>query len=143
VIGRPELALDGAFATAAVRAAKRVEVDGLIAAWIADRTPQDAMEMLQAAGVPAGAMLRVAELPKFGAFRESGLFQPMFQPGFDESFLVDNRPVRAGRLQTPPLAPAPRLGEHTREIARDLLTLSESEIDRLIAAKVLESPDTP
>ena len=33
---------------------------------------------------------------------------------------------------------APRLGEHTREIARDLLGLSDAEIDRLVAAGALE-----
>ena len=35
---------------------------------------------------------------------------------------------------------APRLGEHTREIGRELLGLSDAEIDRLLAAGVLEGP---
>ena len=33
---------------------------------------------------------------------------------------------------------APRLGEHTREICRALLGLSDAEIERLIAAGALE-----
>ncbi len=45
---------------------------------------------------------------------------------------------RADELAPPPAEPAPRHGEHTREIARELLGLDDGEIDRLIAIGVLE-----
>ena len=35
---------------------------------------------------------------------------------------------------------APRLGEHTAEICRELLDMSEREIERLLAAGALEGP---
>jgi crotonobetainyl-CoA:carnitine CoA-transferase CaiB-like acyl-CoA transferase len=35
---------------------------------------------------------------------------------------------------------APRLGEHTREICRELLDLSDEEIEKLVAAGTLEVP---
>jgi crotonobetainyl-CoA:carnitine CoA-transferase CaiB-like acyl-CoA transferase len=41
------------------------------------------------------------------------------------------------------IAPAPELGEHTREIARTLLGMSDAEIEALIAAGALEDPPPP
>ena len=35
---------------------------------------------------------------------------------------------------------APLVGEHTREIAREILGLSEQEIEAQLAAEVLEAP---
>jgi crotonobetainyl-CoA:carnitine CoA-transferase CaiB-like acyl-CoA transferase len=35
---------------------------------------------------------------------------------------------------------APLLGEHTREICRDLASLSDAEIEKLVAAGTLEVP---
>jgi hypothetical protein len=50
---------------------------------------------------------------------------------------------RAQRRETrtftaPEITPAPELGQHTREIARELLALDDAEVDRLMAAGVLE-----
>ena len=38
------------------------------------------------------------------------------------------------------VGPAPQLGEHTRDVARELLGLSEADIEALIAEGVLEDP---
>jgi crotonobetainyl-CoA:carnitine CoA-transferase CaiB-like acyl-CoA transferase len=42
------------------------------------------------------------------------------------------------RLPEPLLSSAPLLGQHTRPVCRDLLGLSDQEIDALIAQGVLE-----
>jgi crotonobetainyl-CoA:carnitine CoA-transferase CaiB-like acyl-CoA transferase len=41
-------------------------------------------------------------------------------------------------LPEPVLFEAPALGQHTREIARDILGMDEAEVDRLVATRVLE-----
>jgi crotonobetainyl-CoA:carnitine CoA-transferase CaiB-like acyl-CoA transferase len=41
------------------------------------------------------------------------------------------------------VAPAPALGEHTREIARTLLGLSDERIESLIVEGALEDPPPP
>ena len=125
-------------ARCAGRAAQRARLDEAVAAWLGQRSSREAMEALQAAGVPAGAMLRVVELPQFKAFQARQFFQTFRQAGLDVPVLVDNAPVQAERLARPPLSSAPRMGQHTREIAHDVLGLSDAEIDRLFAAKVLE-----
>jgi crotonobetainyl-CoA:carnitine CoA-transferase CaiB-like acyl-CoA transferase len=139
-IGRADLAADPALATAEGRAAQRARIDQALEAWLTQRTPLEAMTKLQARGVPAGAMLRVSELPDFSYFRQRDSFDHLSQPHFPEPLIVDNGPVRAAGLARPPLAPAPTFGEHTLAIARDLLGLAEAEIAALTAAGVLEFP---
>lgn len=142
VMARPDLAEDAGLATATGRDAQRARIDAAVAEWLAPQTPHHAMEQLQAAGVPAAAMLRVSELPDFAYFQDRALFQPLAQAHMAEPVLVDHVPVRARRLADPPLTSAPLMGEHTIEIARDLLGLDATEIERLLAAKVLEISET-
>jgi crotonobetainyl-CoA:carnitine CoA-transferase CaiB-like acyl-CoA transferase len=141
-LGRPDLGQDAALSTAAGRVAERARIDEAVGAWLQDLSPHEAMARLQAAGAPAAAMLRVSELPDFAYFQERGLFQPLAQPQIEDRFMVDNAPVRSERLADPPLAPAPLMGEHTVEIARRLLGLADGEIERLLAAGVLDTPTT-
>lgn len=61
-IGHPALADDARYATEPARHAAQDDLDPLIAAWTAQRSHQDAMHELQAAGVPTGAVLDVAEV---------------------------------------------------------------------------------
>jgi hypothetical protein len=51
---------------------------------------------------------------------------------------MENAQIHAGRVADPPLGQAPLLGEQTREIAAQLLGLSDAQIDELLAAGVLE-----
>ena len=50
----------------------------------------------------------------------------------------DGVSFRASDMAAPHIAAAPRLGEHTRELCRDVLGLDLAEIDRLVADGVLE-----
>ncbi len=61
-IGHPELGEDARYATEAGRHQRQDELDPLIEAWTSGRDHLDAMRELQAAGIPAGAVLSVAEV---------------------------------------------------------------------------------
>src|SRR5215470_14193520 len=56
LIGDGTLADDGRFATAAERWLQHDALDALITAWASQRTPHQAMRLLQDVGVPAGAV---------------------------------------------------------------------------------------
>jgi crotonobetainyl-CoA:carnitine CoA-transferase CaiB-like acyl-CoA transferase len=43
-------------------------------------------------------------------------------------------------IADPLVSRAPKLGEHTREICKDLLAMTDEEIDKLIADGALEEP---
>src|SRR4029079_6630569 len=49
-------------------------------------------------------------------------------------------PRRAGETHIAPSG-APRLGEHTRVVLRDLLDLSDAELDRLAGQGIISMPD--
>jgi crotonobetainyl-CoA:carnitine CoA-transferase CaiB-like acyl-CoA transferase len=120
------------------RALAQVTCGAALTDWLAARAPRDAMEALQAAGIPAAAMLRVPELPEFGYFVERGAYREVRHPLIAEPFLVDDRIAGSEHLPPAPQKPAPLPGEHTQEIAKERLGLDEQEIDALIAAGALE-----
>lgn len=139
-IDRRDLAEDPTLADAAGRADARQMIDAALLGWLATRSPVDAMETLQAAGVPAGAMLRVVELPTFPYYAERSLFQEVTHPHLQHPLMLETAPVRAGRLLDPEQRPAPVMGEQTSKILRTRLGFSDEEIERLAARKVIEQP---
>jgi crotonobetainyl-CoA:carnitine CoA-transferase CaiB-like acyl-CoA transferase len=106
--------------------------------WMLTQSSSTAMETLQATGVPAGAMLRVSELPSFEYYTARNFFREAWHPHMTEPFTVEAAPVRAERLPDPPDEPAPLLGEHTEELMRERLGLDDIEISTLLEAKILE-----
>jgi crotonobetainyl-CoA:carnitine CoA-transferase CaiB-like acyl-CoA transferase len=97
------------------------------------------MTILQRQGVPAAAMAGASELPDLPHFQSRPMFQTFIQPQMLDPMTVDNAPVRSDRLIRPPLATAPMVGEHSVEIARDLLRLGPDEIAALFAAGTLQT----
>lgn len=106
--------------------------------WTARHTPTEAMELLQAAGVPAGAVLHAADVPGWEYYEARRDFREELHPYGAEPFVLENVQIHSERIADPPLRQAPLLGEQTREIARELLELSDAEIDDLLARGVLE-----
>jgi crotonobetainyl-CoA:carnitine CoA-transferase CaiB-like acyl-CoA transferase len=139
-IDRDDLATDEALAHRAGRVRARRQIDEAVSAWTRTRSAVDAMTRLQAHGVPAGSMVRPSEMPNMPHFQCRETFEGFVQPQIDEPVVVDNAPVRSDRLARPPLSPAPMSGEHSIEIAQELLGLGSDEIAALIATGVLQ-PD--
>jgi crotonobetainyl-CoA:carnitine CoA-transferase CaiB-like acyl-CoA transferase len=143
VIDRGDLATDPALAARSGRQAARHRIDAALGEWLSQRSPIEAMTLLQDHSVPAGAMLRVAELPEFGFFAERGAYRLVSHPFLPAPFHREAMPVHSLHLGTPADGPAPLLGEHSIEIARERLGLSEAEITRLLAAGILQVPAPP
>ncbi len=119
VIGREDLADDPRYATPAARAERAAEVDGMVAAWTRVHDKHEAMRILGAAGIPAGAVLDPAELLNDPTFAERGIVQTMAHPTAG-AYKMPAWPVRfSGR--PPPVHPAPLLGEHTETVLAEWL----------------------
>ena len=71
--------------------------------------------------------------------RWEGFEQPIVQPGLGEISL-EGPAFYATGMSDVNTRPAPGLGEHTREICRELLGMNDAEIDRLLADGALEGP---
>jgi len=125
-------------ATVAGRRARADELDEHIGEWTASRSKDDAAAACQRAGVPAAPMLTGAEQTTDPQFVARGFAVKIDQPGVGPLWL-DGAAFRGERMVGPDIHQAPELGEHTRQIARELLGRDDDEIDRLLAAGILET----
>ena len=137
-MGDPEWARDAALATPDRRRAHADDVDERIRQWTAAQSKDVVAATCQREGVPAAPMLTGAEMttdPQYVARRFAVQIE---QPGVGP-LVLDGPAFRGEHMVGPDIRPAPDLGEHTRSIARDLLGHDDAEIDRLLAAGILET----
>lgn len=140
-IGQPGLADDPRYADVISRYRNQAEIDPIIAAWTSQREHHEAMRILQAAGVQAGAALAMSELHTDPHLRARGVFRQTVHP--EQGPMPHARP--AFRLSAAPTAgpryPAPTFGQHNAEVLADLLGLSDERRAALTDAGVVA--DTP
>lgn len=135
VLSRPELADDPRYATTAERIARRAEVDDMLRAWAAERTTAEAVEALEAAGVPVAAVRTYAEAARTPLTHERDMLQSTTQS--DGSQVPITGPAaKFSRTPTRVRTAAPALGEHTDAILEDL-GIEPAERERLRAAKII------
>jgi len=129
VIGRPELKDDPRFATAPARSANQKDLDEAITAWTSQRSKEEAMQAIGAAGVPVGAVFDSKELSDSEDMRARGIFQTVQHPERGD-FLMPGWPVKMSGNDVP-VECSPTLGEHTDEVLSDWLGLSGGEVEAL------------
>ena len=126
----PALRDDARFADAPARWRHRAALDDALAAYTAGWQHSDLAARLQAAGVPAGAVLNNAGLLFDPHLTERGFYEVLaHHPDAAMPPLpYSGRPWKfAGAPDTPRKA-APLLGEHNRYVLRDMLGKSEADV---------------
>jgi crotonobetainyl-CoA:carnitine CoA-transferase CaiB-like acyl-CoA transferase len=127
------------FAREADRVAARRQVNTLVETWTRTLAPREVMTRCQHEGVPAGAMLSTLDQLSDPHLTARGFLVPVDQQ--DSGPLVfEGAAFQATGMEPPRIEQAPRLGQHTREICREVLGLDDAEIDRLIEAGAIEEP---
>ncbi|MBA3743511.1 MAG: CoA transferase [Sporichthya sp.] len=109
--------------------------------WTAQRTPSQVTTLLQAAGVPAGPMLRLPEQLTDPHLQERRAFSTMTHPHLSGPVPTSAHIARFSTIADPPLRPAPLPGEHTVEICSELLGLEKDAISALVQQGVLQLPE--
>ena len=136
-MGKPELAKDPRFDTLKHRKENEDALDAAIEAWTAERTPEEVMAVLQAAGVAAGIVENAADVYTDPQLRQRGLFWPIKHSEMGEfthlgtSMVLSKTPAQAS-------APSPCIGEHNEYVLTKILGKSYEEFVELQAAGALE-----
>ena len=134
-IGRPDLAQNAKLDTTSGRLQNQEELDRELSAWTQERDHYQVMHMLQAHGVPAGAVLKGGETindPHLEArgfwdvveHLEAGAYKQVTTP-----WILSKNPREKA-------VAAPGLGEHNDYVLGELLGLSEGEMQALEEAGI-------
>jgi len=133
LIGRPELEHDPRFSSHTARARHIDEAYAFVAEVIRTRTTRQWLDDLARVDIPAARLYSVDDLLDDAHLQATDFVRHVDHPS--EGRL--RTPAPLGRYARTPLAirrPAPRLGEHSREILREA-GCTDEEIDALIAAR--------
>jgi crotonobetainyl-CoA:carnitine CoA-transferase CaiB-like acyl-CoA transferase len=136
-IDAEELAADPSLASVGGRQQQAARIDAAIERWTRRRSPWEAMDALQAVGVPAGAVQRSRDLiERDPQLRHRGMHPEIAHPLLG-TYKVDGVPVRFSRTPAGVRRPGPLLGEGNLDVYGGLLGMSAEEIEELIEAEVL------
>ena len=134
-IGRDDLRDDPALTRNDGRAAQMQRIDDAIAQWTRQRTQSEVLAAMDVAEVPAGRIYTAADIAADPHYRARGMIEkitaadgePLQVPG-----IIPKLSRTPGAIRTQ----APRLGEHTDAVLRDI-GYSDAEIGRLREANIL------
>ena len=128
--GRPELAEDPRFGTNPDRVRNRLILVPIVQEIMRERDSGDWILALSAAGVPCGLINDIAEVFQNPQVEDRGLRVEIPHPAGVPCPTVSS-PMRFSATPITYDRPPPRLGQHTDEVLREILGLSEAEIARL------------
>lgn len=130
VIDRPDFAEADTLASAEGRRVRETEITAAIAEWAAEQDAEDAMQALQHAGVPAGALRRPSDVLDDPGFVERGFWQDLDRDvvGVQPHPLS---PWRYNGARGALVSPAPTLGEHNQAVLEGILGMSQAEVAAL------------
>ncbi len=114
---------------------RRVESHGAlkpqVEEWASKRNVMEIVSLLTGHGVPACPIYSIKDIVEDPHIAmERGMIVELDQPGLGEVRLLGN-PVKMSETRPSLKGPAPVLGEDTEAILKELVDLSDSEIDRL------------
>lgn len=130
-IGRPDLAADPGLQSNAGRWARREELDAAIGEWAGTLTAAEALQALDAAGVPAGPIYTAADIARDEQYAARRMVQRLDVSTGTETLhnvgFPGIVPVIGGQ-SLPIRNLGPDLGEHTEEILGGLLKMDKEQI---------------
>jgi crotonobetainyl-CoA:carnitine CoA-transferase CaiB-like acyl-CoA transferase len=136
-LGDPVWAQEDRFRTSTDRRAAADELDRHLSEWTAQRSDREVMITLQARGVPAGMMVYPADVIEDEHSISRNFLRPVEQPELG-TVTLEGAAFEATGMPDAWITRAPKLGEHTRVVCQEILGLTDSEIDALIAEGALE-----
>jgi benzylsuccinate CoA-transferase BbsF subunit len=135
-IGRDELITDSRFAERLSRLKNAAHIDAIVQEWTIERSPEEAMRILQEQGIAAGVVQSGADLLKDPQLRHRDYFA-----SFGDSpigpFEIPRSALRFGGMSQEPLRLPSPLGTDTESILQEILGYDKKTIDQWREEEVL------
>lgn len=131
VLGREDLSVR--YRTQAERASGREMLNGIVAAWCRRQSAEGAVSALRKAGVSAARTRSFDEVVAAESMQRRGAFAPL--PDGSQNYTLPWRDADTGWRGA--LTPTPELGADNGYVFKELLGLSGSEYDKLVADAVI------
>ena len=132
LVGDPRLA-DPVFQDESSRKARELELDGILAEWVADNDAEELATQLRNGGVCASRVVPLVEV--YGkpdqALQDAGFIQRVEHPEAGSNWMP-GRPFRFSTIGTPPIRPAPCVGQHSEEVFREELGMDRVTYQSLV-----------
>ena len=125
-IGKPEWKEDPDFATPDARLPRLNEVFEAIEAWTMTKTKFEVLEICNPLNIPVGPILSMKELAEEPSLKETGTIVEVDHPERGKYLTVGN-PVKLSDSPSE-VVRSPLLGEHTDEILKEVVGLSDEDI---------------
>ena len=136
VLGNPDWTKEEKFSTPWKRKENRVELDELLTQWTFLHTPEQVVDLLQEAGVPAGVVQNAEDLAKDPQLKARDFFIHL-EHQILGSTTSDRSPIRFEEDLKVGWKSAPLLGEDNRYVFIELLGLTEGEFSSLIEKGII------
>jgi succinate---hydroxymethylglutarate CoA-transferase len=135
-LDHPEWAKDARYATNPDRVANRDTLDSAIEGILEARSAEEWLDKLTSAGIPCGKINSVAEALGSPHARAREMVRTVEHPTAGE-VKMPGIPFRFSDTPASVRRAPPTLGQHTEEILRDVLKVSDAGIEELRTAKVI------
>ena len=136
LLGKPEWATDPRYAKNPERVANRDALDAAVSAALREASAEDWIAKLSASGIPCGRINSVAQALSDPHTAARDMVRTVQHPTAGE-VRMPGIPFRFSDTPASVRRAPPTLGQHTEQVLRDVLQLSEKRVDELRAAKVI------
>lgn len=137
VMDNPAWAEDGKYAKVEGRLENQDELDEKIEEWTAGQEGKEMVEKLVRAGVRAGLVYNAKDVLEDPQLKARGNWVYLDHPEMGIS-VYNNSPVILSKTPAQLCTPAPLLGQHTVEVLKGLIKMSDEEFNSLKAESVVD-----
>lgn len=107
-------------------------------AWLADKSRDEAVGLLKPRDIVAEPIQTLGEVFADGQVETRRMLLTIQDPAWGELTILGN-PIKSSVDIETPARPAPRLGEHTREVLAEVLSLDANALERLVRETAIPS----